>query len=152
MCFGPFVPWNMGTALHFGRDLAIIAQLPLGTIWNPETAWSAGNCGLKEFANAFSPHPTDAISSHNTIIQIEIQIQIKIRPADNCGKKILLTDWLRISMNKNFCILGFPVLCKISNIWRIPNIDVLSIKTIPTPNFCSRGSLLCRWEFEYWEK
>ena len=28
MCFGPFVPWNMGTALHFGRDLAIIA-LPL---------------------------------------------------------------------------------------------------------------------------
>ena len=28
MCFGPFVPWNMGTALHFGRDLAIMA-LPL---------------------------------------------------------------------------------------------------------------------------
>ena len=38
MCFGPFVPWNMGTALHFGRDLAIIAPLPgepfeTGKLW-----------------------------------------------------------------------------------------------------------------------
>ena len=126
MCFGPFVPWNMGTALHFGRDLAIIA-LPLW--WShlkPRNYALLATAAKRRsrFANASLNNPS---SSRILFILLENEM---------CFQQTI------------------QVSCKIETFFCSFHIAMSLGLTPPQKemnSFTSGGSLLCR-DFEYWEK